>query len=223
VQTCPCLIDIRKDTLDLLERALTLLARRGESLTLSESCQELKGTSDYLEAVHTMDQEDIRCLMPQPRDLHNFCSTQCVAMEIYPDSHLQGQDSDKILSFSDHEPKMSHQEEEEMFHLSPSESDKDILQRSVEDSSEATTTNVAKRFKSPSSVTDPSLVRQMRVMNAKIEELQQDALQSKKAAANRELMVERQFKEQARQITAIKRKSCDSWSAEGSAHSSSAP
>jgi hypothetical protein len=60
-------------------------------------------------------------------------------------------------------------------------------------------------------------------MNAKIEELQQDQLQSKKAAANRELMVERHFKEQARQITAIKRKRCDSCSTEGSSNSSSAP
>jgi hypothetical protein len=51
---------------DLLERALTLLARRGESFTLSESCEELKGTSYYLEAIHTMDQEDIRGLTPQP-------------------------------------------------------------------------------------------------------------------------------------------------------------
>jgi hypothetical protein len=111
------------------------------SLKNSESCEELKGTSDYLEAVHTMDQEDMRCLMPQPRDLHDVCSTQCVAMEIYPDSHLQGQDSDKILSITDHESKMSHQEEKEMFHLSPrSQSDKDILQRSEEESSEATTT-----------------------------------------------------------------------------------
>jgi hypothetical protein len=160
----------------------------------SESCEDLTGTSDYLEAVHTMDQEDIRCLMPQPRDLHDFCSTQCVAMEIYPDSHLQGQDSDKTLSISDLESKMSHQEEEEPFHLSPSESDREILQRSVKDSSEA-----------------------------KIEELQQDQLQSNKAAAYRELIVERHFKVQARQITAIKRKKCDSWSTDGSSNSSSAP
>jgi hypothetical protein len=130
-----------------------------------------------------MDQEDIRFLMPKPRDLHDFCSTECVAMEIYPDSHLQGLDRDKTISISDLESKMSHQEEEEMFHLSPSESDRKILLRSVESSS---------------SVTDPSLVRQIRIMNAKIEELQQDQLQSKKAATNRELMVERHFKEQAR-------------------------
>ena len=138
---------VKEDWLnDLMECVLTLLARRGESFSLSENSEELRGTSDYLEAVHNMDQEDIRCLMPQPRDLHDFCTTPCVAMEIYPDSHLKGQDSDKILSISDHESKMSHQEKEEEFHLSPSESDKDILQRSVEDSSEATTTKVAKSF-----------------------------------------------------------------------------
>jgi hypothetical protein len=97
-------------------------------------------------------------------------------MEMYPDSHLQWQDSDKTLSISDLESKMSHQEEEKMFHLSPSESDREILQQSVKDSSEATTAKVAKSFKSSSSVTDPSLARQIRILNAKIEELQQDQL-----------------------------------------------
>ena len=81
---------VKEDWLnDLLECKLTLLARKGESITLSESFDDLPGTTDYLEAVHSMDQEDIRCLMPKPRDLHEFCSTECVAMEIYPDSHLQ--------------------------------------------------------------------------------------------------------------------------------------
>ena len=78
---------------DLMECALTLLARRGESLALSKSCEELRGTADYLEAVHNMDQEDIMCLMPKPRDLHNFCTSPCVAMEINSDSHLQRQKS----------------------------------------------------------------------------------------------------------------------------------
>ena len=41
---------------DLLECELTLLARRGESITLSETCDDLTGTSDYLKAVHSMDQ-----------------------------------------------------------------------------------------------------------------------------------------------------------------------
>jgi hypothetical protein len=84
---------------DLLKCELTLLARRGESITLSESCDDLPGTSDYLEAVHSMDQEDIRCLMPKPRDLHDFCSTECVAKEIYHDSNLQGLDKDITYNF----------------------------------------------------------------------------------------------------------------------------
>jgi regulator of sirC expression with transglutaminase-like and TPR domain len=79
-------------------------------------------------------------------------------------------------------------QKEEVIHLSPSESDKDILQRTEEDPSEATTTQVAISFKSPSSVTDPGLVmRQLRMMNVKLEELQQDALQTKMAAAYREI------------------------------------
>jgi hypothetical protein len=79
---------------------------------------------------------------------------------------------------------------------------------------------VAKGLKS-STVTDHSLVRQMRIMNAKIEELQQDQIQSKKAAANREKMVEKHLK--AREITTLKRKRCDSCSSEGPSNSSSAP
>ena len=61
---------VKEDWLnDLLECELTLLARKGESITLSESWDDLPGTTDYLEAVHSMDQEDIRCLMPKPRDM----------------------------------------------------------------------------------------------------------------------------------------------------------
>jgi hypothetical protein len=83
---------------------------------------------------------------------------------------------------------------------------------------------VDKSFKSLSSLTDPVLVmRQFRIMNVKVEELQQDALQTKKAAAYREIQVERHFKEQAKQITALKRKRCDSCSTEGAASSLSAP
>ena len=60
-------------------------------------------------------------------------------------------------------------------------------------------------------------------MNAKIEELQQEQLQSKKAAANRERMMEKHLKEHAREISALKRKRCDSCSSEGQTNSSSAP
>jgi hypothetical protein len=53
--------------------------------------------------------------------------------------------------------------------------------------------------------------------------LQQDQIQSKKAAANREKKVEKHIKEQAREITALKRKRCHSCSTEGTSNSSSAP
>ena len=126
---------------DLLECEITLLARRGESLTLNKSCDDLTGTSDYLESVHSMDQEDIRCLMPKPRDLHDFCSTECVAMEIYPDSHLQGLDQDIIVTISDKiESKMSNLEEEVIL-LNPSESD--------ESSSETITTRWQQGSRAP--------------------------------------------------------------------------
>jgi hypothetical protein len=215
---------VKEDWLnDLMECVLTLLARRGESFTLSENSEELRGTSDYLEAVNNMDQEDIRMLMPQSRGLYNFCSSPCVALEIYSDSHLKTQDSDQNLSVTDHESRMARKEDEEVMHFSPSESDKEILQRSEEDPFEATTTSVAKSFKSPSSVTNPGLVmRQLRIMNAKVEELQQDALQTKKAASYREIQVERKFKEQDKQINSLKRKRCNSCSTVSPANSSSA-
>jgi hypothetical protein len=56
-------------------------------------------------------------------------------------------------------------------------------------------------------------------MNAKIEELQQ----SKKATDNRDRMMEKHLKEHAREISALKRKRCDSCSSEGQTNSSSAP
>ena len=169
---------VKEDWLnDILECELTLLARKSESITLSESCEDQTGCSDYLEAVNSMDQEDIRSLMPKPRDLHEFCATECVATDIYPDSHLKGPEKDIIVTISDIiESKMSITEEEGIA-LNPSESDMDILQRSVESSSDTTTTSVATGVKS-STVTDLSLVREIRIMNAKIEELQQEQLQS---------------------------------------------
>jgi hypothetical protein len=116
---------------------------------------------------------------------------------------------------------MASKEDDEVILFSPSKSDKEILQRSEDDSSEATTTSVAKGFKS-SSETDPGWVmRTLGIMNAKVEELQQDALQIKKAASYREILVERKFKEQEKQITALKRKRCDSCSTPSSANSSS--
>ena len=142
-------------------------------------------------------------------------------MEIYSDSHLKGKESDKNLYISDKESRMATKDDEEVMHLSPSESDKDILKRSGEDSSEATTTSVATGFMS-SSVTDPGLVmKTLRIMSAKVEELQQEALQNRQAASYREILIERRFKEQDKQITALKRKRCDSCSTPSSANSSS--
>ena len=55
------LVIVKEDWLnDLMECVLTLHKRRGKSIALSEKSEELRGTSDYLEAVHNMDQEDIR-------------------------------------------------------------------------------------------------------------------------------------------------------------------
>ena len=73
-----------------------------------------------------------------------------------------------------------------------------------------------------SSVTDPGLVmKTLRIMSAKVEELQQEALQNRQAASYREILIERRFKEQDKQITALKRKRCDSCSTPSSANSSS--
>jgi hypothetical protein len=78
---------------------------------------------------------------------------------------------------------------------------------------------VAKGVKSPA-VTDPGLVmKTMRILNAKVEELQQDVLQAKKNLSYREILEEKRFKEQEKQINAQKRKRCDSRSAPSCANS----
>jgi hypothetical protein len=185
---------------DLMECLLTLLARRGESFSPGENSEEQRCTTDYLEAINHLDQEDILILMPQHRGLHDFWSMPCVAMEIYSDSHLKREDSDKNLCVSDNKSRMASRKDDEVMLFSPSKSDKEILQPSEDD------------FMS-SSETDPGLVmRTLRIMNAKVEE-QQDTLQTKKAASYREILVE---------ITALKRKRCDSCSTPSSANSSSA-
>ena len=61
---------VKEDWLnDLMECLLTLLSRRSESFSPGENSVEKRGTTDYLEAIHNLDQEDIRMLMPKPRDL----------------------------------------------------------------------------------------------------------------------------------------------------------
>ena len=90
-------------------------------------------------AIHYLDQEDIRMLMPQWRGLHDFCSMPCVAMEIYSDSPLKREVSDTNFYVSDNESRMGSKDDDEVMLFSPSKSDKDILKQS-EDSSETTTT-----------------------------------------------------------------------------------
>ena len=72
---------------DCLESMLTLLAR-GEPFSHGSDSEGTPVTSDYLEAVSKLDQEDIRLLMPEPRGLHSFCGESCISMDIYDESHL---------------------------------------------------------------------------------------------------------------------------------------
>ena len=152
---------------------LTVLAR-GTSFTHGTNSDGTPVTSDYLEAVSNLDQENIRLLMPEPRGLHSFCSESCISMDVYDEQHLVRQSSDQIFIVSDNtkESRMSADEESEL-HLTPSESDLNILQQ-TRNTSVSTNTQVDKGPKS-SSVTDPSLVNRklLRDLNAKIEELQQ--------------------------------------------------
>ena len=54
---------------DCTTSMLTMLAR-GTSFTYCTSRDGTPVTSDYLESVSNLDQEDIRLLMPEPRGLH---------------------------------------------------------------------------------------------------------------------------------------------------------
>jgi hypothetical protein len=112
---------------------------------------------------------------------------------IYDDSHLKRKVSDQILIISDTESKMSDMDNEEELIISPSNSDKDILQRPA-CSSETMNTTVDKGFKS-SVVTDPSLV-----------------MKTRNHMSSRENYVEKRFREQDKLINALKRKRCDSCS-----------
>ena len=113
-------------------------------------------TTEYLDSIYFLEQEDIRLLMPEPRRLHDYCSTPCMAMEMYADTHLQGKVSDQIFILSNTESKMSDMDNEEKLIISPSDSDRVILQRPA-GSSETMNTMVDKGITS-SVVTDPSLV-----------------------------------------------------------------
>ena len=60
-------------------------------------------------------------------------------------------------------------------------------------------------------VSHPSLVKKnLRDINAKILELQQEATRTNGMMHSRDREVERRFREQEREITSLKRKNCDS-------------
>ena len=66
-------------------------------------------------------------------------------------------------------------------------------------------------------VTEPSLVnKRLRDLNAKIEELQQESTRTKAMMHSRDILVERKFKEQEREISSLKRRNSDSSKATGS-------
>jgi hypothetical protein len=95
---------VKEDWLnDLLECLLTLLAR-GISFSHGENIGEQSFNTDYLEAIHFLDQEDIRMLMPEPKGLHDFCSMPCVAMEIYLTHTRKGKSRIKISMFQIQNP-----------------------------------------------------------------------------------------------------------------------
>ena len=72
---------------DCLESMLNLLAR-GKAFSHGSDSDGTPVTSDYLEAVSKLDQEDIRLLMPEPRGLQSLCGESCISMDIYNESHL---------------------------------------------------------------------------------------------------------------------------------------
>jgi hypothetical protein len=122
-------------------------------------------------------------------------------MEIYDDTHLQGKVSDQIFILSDTESKMSDVENKEELIISPSNSDKDILQQPA-GSSETMNTTVDKGIKR-SVVTNPSLVmKTIRTLHAKVEELQKDAIRARKHKSLRENYVEKRFRVQDKLINA---------------------
>ena len=65
---------------------------------------------------------------------------------------------------------------------------------------------------------DPSLVnrKQLRDLNAKIKELQQESNRNKAMMNARDLQAERRFREQEREIASLKRRNTDSSRASGS-------
>jgi hypothetical protein len=75
---------------------LTLLAR-GESFSHGLDSDGVPITSDNLEAVFSLGQDDIKLLMPESKRLHQFCVEECVSSGIYDDSNLSGKSLIKFL------------------------------------------------------------------------------------------------------------------------------
>jgi hypothetical protein len=114
---------------DCMTSMLNMLAR-GTSFTYGMDGRDgTPVTSDHIQSVFNLDQEDIRLLMPEPRGLHSFCGKSSISMDVYDEQHLLRQSSDKIFIISDNtkEFRMSADEKSEML-LTPSESDLNILQ-----------------------------------------------------------------------------------------------
>ena len=67
--------------------------------------------------------------MPESRRLHKFCIKNCVSIDIYDDSNLSGQKSDKTTLSDIKESRMASADEEPEIVFSPSEADKSFLQQ----------------------------------------------------------------------------------------------
>ena len=54
-----------------------------------------------------MGQDDIKLLMPESKRLHQFCAEECVSSDMYGDSNLTGQKSDKNSVSENNESSMA--------------------------------------------------------------------------------------------------------------------
>ena len=164
-----CRVSSHTSSLNRLESMLTLLAR-GESFSHRSDSDGVPISRDYLDAVFSLGQEDIQLLMPESKRVHEFSVEEWVNSDIYDDSNLSGQKSDKITLSDINESRMASADEEQELVFNPSDAEKSILQR-TSNSSGSMNTSVTKGFKSL--VTAPGLVsnKTLRDLNAKIEKL----------------------------------------------------
>ena len=68
---------------------LTLLAR-GESFSHRSDSEGALISCDYLNSVFSLDQEDLRLLLPKSRSLYELCGKNCVSSDIYDDDTSLG-------------------------------------------------------------------------------------------------------------------------------------